>query len=439
MVTLNEDQQKGMEKLEAFRLRTKNLESSNLFFLLEGWAGSGKTTLAAEWADNNSDGLVVLAPTHKAKKVIARKIDSEDITFDTIHAFCGLREDILPDGSRSFIPSGKDKSAGCRKLIIEESSMVNTSLLGYVKKLSYDNHIPIVFVGDGGQLPPIGEAFSPVFDSAYQQGMNMEVLTLNSIVRQAEGSPIIKAARNVRLMGENVSYRALVDMVTPEVTDMGQINFMSNSNKFIDRYLENSDTDHAKITSWHDYKVTAYNSKIRRILHPTFTELISPGDRIILKEPLTEGEQTLLDNNTEGVIVSTRHEVIDLGAGIQIPSYECVIAPDDMKETFKIYVPTEEGKPIYDNLCTNLANRAKTFPKGSLMAKGAWRDFYAFKRLFIEWQHGYAMTVHRSQGSTFTHCLLDMADMWKNPNTYERNKLIYTAITRASTSVNIIW
>lgn len=439
MVTLNEDQQKGMEKLEAFRLRTKNLESSNLFFLLEGFAGSGKTTLVSEFINRYPNGVVCTAPTHKAKNVLISKIANEDIRFDTVHSFLGLREDIQPDGHIEFKPSGRDKTDGCRMLVVDEASMVNSSLLGYLVMASYDKHIPIVFVGDGAQIPPVKEDYSPVFSEYKQKDLSMEVQALQTIVRQAEGNPIIGAASRVRTMPESLHYGGLIEILPTDMVPFGGIFHAKDAKGFLPYYAENSGADHAKILCWTNAKVKKYNNLVRHFLNPTEARIIAPGDRIILTEPLVEDNVSLLNNNTEAVVQKVSSESINLGDDISIPSYECIIAPDDMRETFKIYVPTEEGKPIYDNLCANLANRAKTFPKGSLMAKGAWRDFYAFKRLFIEWQHGYAMTVHRSQGSTFTHCLLDMADMWKNPNTYERNKLIYTAITRASTSVNIIW
>jgi exodeoxyribonuclease-5 len=47
----------------------------------------------------------------------------------------------------------------------------------------------------------------------------------------------------------------------------------------------------------------------------------------------------------------------------------------------------------------------------------------------------YAITVHRSQGSTFNNIFVDMEDIMRNRNWLECLKLFYVAITRARYAV----
>jgi hypothetical protein len=73
----------------------------------------------------------------------------------------------------------------------------------------------------------------------------------------------------------------------------------------------------------------------------------------------------------------------------------------------------------------------------ALNAKGydrskAWKDFYAYKNLFADLVPGYWSTVHKAQGSTFAHAYVFFGDICRNPKVSERNRMVYTAYTRAA-------
>ena len=70
-------------------------------------------------------------------------------------------------------------------------------------------------------------------------------------------------------------------------------------------------------------------------------------------------------------------------------------------------------------------------------------------RLYKEWQvnvkdpfaeihYGYAITVHKSQGSTFKNVFIDMSDILENNNISETSKCLYTALTRASSTLKLL-
>ncbi len=68
-----------------------------------------------------------------------------------------------------------------------------------------------------------------------------------------------------------------------------------------------------------------------------------------------------------------------------------------------------------------------------------WKDwqFQVIDR-FAQLNYGYAITVHKSQGSTFMHVFIDIMDIFENHNQQERLKCLYTAITRSSHSLELL-
>ena len=57
---------------------------------------------------------------------------------------------------------------------------------------------------------------------------------------------------------------------------------------------------------------------------------------------------------------------------------------------------------------------------------------------FAQLNYGYAITVHKSQGSTFKNVFIDISDILDNNNTDEVSKCLYTAITRSSNTLELL-
>jgi ATP-dependent exoDNAse (exonuclease V) alpha subunit len=57
---------------------------------------------------------------------------------------------------------------------------------------------------------------------------------------------------------------------------------------------------------------------------------------------------------------------------------------------------------------------------------------------FAQLNYGYSITVHKSQGSTFTNVFIDILDILSNNNTEETSKCLYTAITRSSNRLELL-
>ena len=105
--TLTQDQQNAFDTLKSF----SKGETNNHLMLLEGAAGTGKTTLLSfflKWIKDNNvfSNVGVASPTHKALKVLSEVIPSECknfITFSTLHSMLGLKHEITKDGKEIFV------------------------------------------------------------------------------------------------------------------------------------------------------------------------------------------------------------------------------------------------------------------------------------------------------------------------------------------------
>lgn len=149
-------------------------------FVLSGYAGTGKTTLARHIEDS-IDGIVFVAYTGKAANVLREKGCKNA---GTIHSLL-YKAQKTHDGEIEFIYC---PSIGYPRLVIcDEYSMVNMEL---IKDL--ERSVPkVLYLGDDFQLPPVsgGNCLRPDFK-------------LTEVHRQALDSNIIRIATDLRNMIE---------------------------------------------------------------------------------------------------------------------------------------------------------------------------------------------------------------------------------------------
>ena len=147
-------QPKNIEVLPEYEFVRRALGIGCPVMFVTGRAGTGKSTLI-HWLMREIDGCAVVAPTAVA---------AINIGGDTIHSFFGLPPEHLdPDGA--YHPSERRRLVieNLKLLIIDEVSMVLPNLVDVISnalKSVRDNErpfggVPVLFVGDLFQLPPI--------------------------------------------------------------------------------------------------------------------------------------------------------------------------------------------------------------------------------------------------------------------------------------------
>jgi ATP-dependent exoDNAse (exonuclease V) alpha subunit len=152
-------------------------------FRLYGYAGTGKTTLARDFAAGIEGQVAFAAFTGKAAHVMRGK-GCENAT--TIHGLIYKLVKADERGQPVFVLNPDSHARRTRLIVIDEASMVN-------EKIGHDLlrfGVPIIVIGDPWQLPPVaGDGFFTTGEPDFM---------LTEIHRQARDSPIIKMATIVR-------------------------------------------------------------------------------------------------------------------------------------------------------------------------------------------------------------------------------------------------
>jgi exodeoxyribonuclease-5 len=161
---------------------------------LGGYAGTGKSTVLGYLRSTGTlpTGTVYLAPTGKAAHVLR----SKGLAASTIHSFLYLYQGLVEETDDDGDPTGKLKPVFADKdthddvelIVVDEASMVNDKLYDDLCALS----CPILWVGDHGQLAPVGGDPGIMRDPR---------LRLEQVHRQAQGSDILAIAHDVRQTG----------------------------------------------------------------------------------------------------------------------------------------------------------------------------------------------------------------------------------------------
>ena len=135
VITLNEGQIAAIKEGREF------LKSDRSFLTVSGSAGSGKTTVSQEIL-KGFNNVVVTAPTHKAKTVIAK---STGYPAQTIHKIVGLKPNVELEGFEQnnvlFDLLGKNMLEEYEIVLLDEASMLNSALVNLLKEKAIEHGI----------------------------------------------------------------------------------------------------------------------------------------------------------------------------------------------------------------------------------------------------------------------------------------------------------
>jgi len=196
-ITLTEDQQNALESFHNFLM-----DPIETVFVLRGYSGCGKSTLVRTLIDrmpgfNKTARLI--NPEHKEYEVALTATTNKaaenlgSITGQgavTIHSFLGLRVSTdYRTNTTTLVPRTTDQKENYL-LFIDEASYVDKQLLSFIFKMT--RNCKVVFIGDPAQLTPVKATGTPVFDA------NFSGAALTTVVRQAEGNPIVDLSTKFR-------------------------------------------------------------------------------------------------------------------------------------------------------------------------------------------------------------------------------------------------
>lgn len=383
------------------------LQQGHRRIVLQGSAGVGKTYLVNEFIkrlDRNVSFLT--APTNKALAVLRDKTNrSRNISFSTLHSALKLKRKFnAKTGELEFVQEYNPKYPPfkkCKVLIVDEASMIDNVLLGYLEDYSF----PIIFIGDSKQLNPVSLDDSPVFN---QHWLTFE---LTEIIRQGEGNPIIDLSRDIsRIWGGKEDIRESSPGSYKGYT------YTQDRDKIIERLSEAGGSDELKYLAWKNDEVDSMNLSVRKNIYGQSPKMIEEGEVIVFNTPYGEDYYTNQELHVDSVEVYTDKFPV-LG---------------DTTVELKVYRINEEILVVHEDSIKTYRDAAKKLKAETKKGVYSWPTYYKFVEQFADFKYNHAITIHKSQGSTYKDVILNVGDINKNYNSKEKQRLLYTGITRAS-------
>lgn len=416
-------------------------------YVLQGYAGTGKTFLMSMFVEYILSAtklkVAMTAPTHKAVKVMNEmaSYNSDNLTYATIHSLLGLREKIDHLGRQTFVQlRAEDCKVGEYQLVIvDESSMLPDELFNLLYE--YVPKVKVIFVGDPSQIPPIGMEDSIPLTAEFQRDLDMKVGTLTKVLRQAEENPIIATSMKVRNAIGRSEVLPIRDNSYSENFD--GIYFIGTAHKkdfltLLRAYYNSpnfeTDSDFAKVIAWTNKEVKAYNSLIRKMIYGENVPKYCEGEKLIANRVITNNDGDILFVNNEEFEIDSYEVVQAAYKGLDLIFYDARVVQRNLSftKTKIIRLVHEDSEQDYQNLLQSIVARAKEAKAGSYEAIDAWKEFYMLQEIFADVNYNYAITAHRSQGSTYENVFIIENDINRNRNVVERNRIKYTAFTRPS-------
>ena len=362
---------------------------------LGGYAGTGKTTLASvlRWVlhDRHPDlSVAFCAFTGKATHVLRQRLEDAKVLLpqdscSTLHALLYIPH-VTKEGE--IIGWHRAKEVNAQLIIVDEASMVTEDIWRDLVSL----RVPIIAIGDHGQLPPVSGSFNLVQEPK---------IRLENIHRQAAGNPILTLAHTARTEGRIEPGR--------------------------------------------------YGKGIEKLSHAN-----EDGDRI---RELTDD---LLSSNKDVLILCGRNSTrqkLNLAAraarGFESPEPESGDKVVCLKNSYAV-----AGEPLYNGMIgriEQISPEAEHWYDATVSFPGEEREFSGLisrhqfgsdkvldkfeglhpKQIGERFDFGYALTVHKAQGSQADTVLL-FEERFQKMSDDDWKRWLYTAVTRAKKHLYIV-
>lgn len=468
--SLNDQQKSALYELEKF------IEDYGTEITLSGYAGTGKSTIIgifSKWLDHRigRGNIVYTAPIHRAN--VITKQNNPNANVYTLSALFGFTPDTDEAMEREsldlreleFRSKNQVKYEPGQLIIIDETSMVQDGLYEYIQKIIAKDGVSVIYVGDSAQLRPVkSDHISKVFTSD-----GVPQITLTKVERTGD-NPILKEATRLR-RGEGLSYQT-------DINDKGQGVLYTSNDTVINENLKqiisseefNADPLHFRVITATNAAAATYNSKIRSLRYGKFAKPFVKGDILMgysnkLRKP--DGSYRLI-NSMDYIVQNVRDTTVKFKTDkgdIEFKAFKLSIRPtgSTIMDDFQITVidKNEPDSKLFEivEYKDRLWRMAKEAKQNKQISK--YRDLVqmAFNidnelnitknlednqgRLKIRKaiDYGYAQTVWKSQGSTYSKVLILSNEIdtfgYGRDVMQLRNELRYVAVSRAKNFVII--
>jgi UvrD-like helicase family protein/AAA domain-containing protein len=333
--------------------------------------------------------------------------------------------------TKRFIYAEKDVDGNCKRcrgrewlrrdtldrnyglIIVDEASMVDDMMLRDLREYN----VPILAVGDHGQLPPVGGVGSL---------MKAPHLRLEKIHRQAEGNPIIALSKIIRETGR-----------LPEGTDGDAVVF--EKLRFVDRLIEEryAEASPARLLEmglacYTNRRRVGLNVSVRRVRGTARNgrELPRAGEHVVcLRNIKEQSGRPPVANGMRGVLQS------DAVPKQNVNLKGEKIGESETQLTGSIAFPEDEIEAAEYTMLRAQFGRDKTFSAPEELARET--GIHSFAMAGSLFDFGYAMTVHKMQGSQYDD-LVVCAERPGPVSDEDWRRWLYTATTRAAKKLTVL-
>lgn len=433
--SLNDQQKSALYELEKF------IEDYGTEITLLGYAGTGKSTIIgifSKWLDHRigRGNIVYTAPIHRAN--VITKQNNPNANVYTLSALFGFTPDTDEAMEREsldlreleFRAKNQVKYEPGQLIIIDEASMVQDGLYEYIQKIVAKDGVSVIYVGDSAQLRPVkSDHISKVFTSG-----GVPQITLTKVERTGD-NPILKEATRLR-RGEGLSYQT-------DINDKGQGVLYTSNDTVINENLKqiisseefNADPLHFRVITATNAAAATYNSKIRSLRYGKFAKPFVKGDILMgysnkLRKP--DGSYRLI-NSMDYIVQNVRDTTVKFKTDkgdIEFKAFKLSIRPtgSTIMDDFHITV-IDKNEPDsklfeiveYKDRLWRMAKEAKQDKQISKYRDLVQMAFNIDNELNITKNlednqgrlkirkaidYGYAQTVWKSQGSTYSKVLI---------------------------------
>ena len=442
-------QKKVIEKLSDFFDST---DYSNIF-VLNGYAGTGKTTLIAilvEVLKEIGIKTVLLAPTGRAAKVLTQYSGQNALT---IHKRIYRERTNASYESKFSLDINKERGA---IFIVDEASMLSDrsgdgqifgsgSLLeDLVRYVRSGYECRLILVGDNAQLPPVGCDDSPALDASVMQYYgNIDYVSMDDVVRQSSESGILFNATMLRCMIEGGIYEIpRFNMNFPDFESIGGSELME---KLQDAY-DDCGREQTIVITRSNKRANRYNEGIRRY-NFSAEEQIESGDMLMVvknnyyhTERIKDCPMSFIANGDIAYLKKIRRYEDFYGfhfanATISFVDY------DDLEIECKLLLDTihseapsltqEQSRQLFEEVekdYLDVKSKIKRFREI--------RENPHFNALQVKF--AYAVTCHKAQGGQWRRVFIDKCLFGDEPMSRDMLRWLYTAITRATEKVYLV-
>jgi len=408
---------------------------------LRGPAGTGKTVLLVGLIvalDILELKVVVTSFTHKACSVIAAHMEHlrpymrQKVEPVTLHRLLNLKPQRAEYGKpETFTQTRPPELDGVDFVLVDECSMVGKDLVLHIEKGIVEAGIPILYAGDSSQLKPVNEdTLSTTFKTPIKY-------KLTEILRH-DGA-ILNLATKIRTM-------KYLPQVAPASGGDTDVVVYKNSGLLEQAWLESvqhSDRGEGTVMlTYMNKHRRAFNRQARIAIMGEDAPRFIEGDTLLTLSPIMQDDKVLYSNN-EDVHIVDPPKLLEGFQPIHELDFTCSTWRIRTEKGIQLFVLEDQGEidrfnKFVKGLGAEISKEAKAAKGGSYQdiraVKRRWAtQYFPLRAFFADVDFRYALTIHKSQGSTFRYVYIN--DDYRKARD-QQQQLMYVAVTRASREVH---